>query len=132
MTLFGGKTLQTPAKNGNEYLQSIIENLNWVLNTKRGFGHFVRDFGISDLNECTSRDALVKAVMQEVRRNIEHYEPRLQLVNISVKENSNPFRIAFNIDCFLKSTQQALVMEFNSVLSQFKVQNPEAEAADVR
>jgi len=131
MALFAGKTLQKPVQNGGVDLQSIVENLNRVLNTKRGFGHFVKDFGISDLNECTSRDALIKAVMEEVKRNIECYEPRLQLVDISVKESNNPFRISFNINCFLKSTQQALVMEFNSVLSQFKVKNFDAEAADV-
>lgn len=115
----------------DDELSRIVANLNRVLNTKRGYGSILQDFGISDLNEFTSRDVLVIRIMDEVKRNIECYEPRLQLINIAVKDNQDVFRISFDINCILKDTKKALVMEFNSVYNQFKVKNPAYGSADV-
>ncbi|MEN6465515.1 MAG: type VI secretion system baseplate subunit TssE [Syntrophaceae bacterium] len=131
MSLFWGKTSSAPGRGRSDDLGRIVENLNRILNTKRGYGSFVKDFGISDLNEYTSRDVLVKVIMQEVKDNIECYEPRLQIEEITVEDNNDPFRISFSIRCYLKETRQALVMEFNSIYSNFKVRNPGSEAADV-
>ncbi len=112
-------------------LQKIVANLNRVLNTKRGYGSILTDFGISDLNGCTSRDILIVRIMEEVKRNIELYEPRLQLINIAVKDNNDTFRISFDINCILKDTRKALVMEFNSVYNNFNIKNPANGSADV-
>lgn len=104
-------------------LQSIIENLNNVLNTKRGYGSFLEGYGIRDMNEYSSRDHLALAIMDEVAYNIEQYEPRLQLVSISLEDNDDPFRIAFKIECRVKETEQSLVMEFDSVYNGFYIRN---------
>ena len=104
-------------------IQDIIENLNFVLNTKRGYGSFLTDFGIRDMNEYSSRDHLAVAIMDEVKYNIEQYEPRLQLVRITAENNDDPFRISFKIECRLKDTQKALLMDFNSVYNDFQIRN---------
>lgn len=124
MALFRGKATARINNSSDVELQKIVTNLNRVLNTKRGYGSFLKDFGISDLNEFTSRDVLVVRIMEEVKRNIEFYEPRLMLVDIAVKENQDPFRISFDINCILKDTKKALVMEFNSVYNNFNIKNP--------
>lgn len=130
MALFRGNTAK-PAKGRPDDLQKIVEHLNCILNTKKGYGSILSDFGIRDLNEYTSRDVLVKAIMQEVKHNIECYEPRLQIEEITVEENNDPFRISFSIKCFLKDSKKALVMEFNSIYNHFDVKNTGSGAADV-
>ena len=105
-------------------LQSIIENLNNVLNTKKGYGSFLKGYGIRDMNEYSSREHLAVAIMDEVTYNIEQYEPRLQLVNIAIEDNDDPFRIAFKIECKVRETEQFLFMEFDSVYNDFYIRNP--------
>lgn len=132
MTLFREEGATTRISNSKDVeMQKIVANLNRVLNAKRGYGSFLHDFGVSDLNECTSRDILTLRIMEEVKRNIELYEPRLQLVNIAVKDNNDAFRISFDINCILKDTRKALVMEFNSVYSNINIKNPANGVADV-
>ena len=132
MVLFRGERPAALINNSQDVdLQKVVANLNWVLNTKRGYGSILTDFGISDLNECTSRDVLILKIMEEVKRNIELYEPRLQLINIAVKDNKDVFRISFDINCILKDTRKALVMEFNSVYNNFNIKNPAGGNADV-
>jgi type VI secretion system lysozyme-like protein len=123
MTLFSkfGDRSSAPVKKKD--IEDIIENLNDVLNTKKGYGSFLPDFGIRDMNEYSSRDQLAAVIMEEVKYNIEHYEPRLQLMKISIEENQDPFRISFKIECRVKDTQKALFMEFNSVYNDFHIKN---------
>ena len=115
---FAGKSTAGPEEAD---IQSIIENLNNVLNTKKGYGSFLEGYGIRDMNEYSSHDHLAAAIMDEVTYNIEHYEPRLRLVSISVEDTDNPFRIAFKIECSVKETAQALFMEFDSVYNDFNI-----------
>lgn len=110
--------------NNQTIIKSIIDNLNHVLNTKKGYGSFLTDFGIRDMNEYSSRAQLAVAIMHEVKFNIEQYEPRLQIINISIEDNNDPFRISFKIECRLKDTQKALLMEFNSVYNDYRIKNP--------
>ena len=109
---------------GDQDLQSIIENLNNVLNTKKGYGSFLKNYGIRDMNEYSSRDHLSVAIMDEVTYNIEQYEPRLQLVSIAIEDNDDPFQIAFKIECRVRDTAQYLFMEFDSVYNDFYIRNP--------
>lgn len=112
----------TPGRSDQD-LQGIIENLNNVLNTKKGYGSFLEGYGIRDMNEYSSRDHLALAIIDEVTYNIEQYEPRLQLVSISLEDNDDPFRIAFKIECRVKETEQSLFMEFDSVYNGFYIRN---------
>jgi type VI secretion system protein len=117
---FGGSS--TPGRSDQD-IQSIIENLNNMLNTKKGYGSFLDGYGIRDMNEYSSRDHLALAIMDEVTYNIEQYEPRLQLVSISLEDNDDPFRIAFKIECRVRETERSLVMEFDSVYNGFYIRN---------
>jgi type VI secretion system lysozyme-like protein len=124
MPLFSKFGDRTTAGQKDKDLQDVIENLNYVLNAKKGFGSFLPDFGIRDMSECSSRDHLAAAIMEEVKYNIENYEPRLELVKISTEKTDDPFRISFKIECRLRETQRALIMEFNSVYNDFRIRNP--------
>ena len=117
---FGGSS--TPVSKDHDF-QSIIENLNNVLNTKKDYGSFLKTYGIRDMNEYSSRDHLAAAIMEEVACNIKQYEQRLQLISISIEDNNDPFRISFKIKCRVKETEQSLFMEFGSVYNDFYIRN---------
>ena len=103
-------------------LRDIVDNLNNVLNTKKGYGAFVDDFGIRDMNEYSTREFIADAILQEVRQAITKYEPRLDLVKIEILEEKSSFRISFRIECHVKKTQKFLHMEFDSVYNSFSIE----------
>ncbi len=123
MSLFNNFIYSAPAGQKDPYLKSILENLNNVLNTKKGYGSFLEGYGIRDMTEYSSRDHLAVAIMDEVKYNIEQYEPRLHLESIALEDNDDPFRISFKIKCRVKETSQSLFMEFDSVYNDFHVKN---------
>ncbi|MCG8471654.1 MAG: type VI secretion system baseplate subunit TssE [Desulfobacterales bacterium] len=104
-------------------IRGIVSNLSHILNTRQAFGSFLSGYGIRDMNEYSSRDQLSLAIMEEIRFNIESYEKRVELIDISVEDISNPFRLAFKLECRVKETHESLLMEFNSVSKNLNVKN---------
>ena len=123
MTFFNKFVGSSAASREDQDIHSIIENLNNVLNTKKGYGSFLKGYGIRDMNEYSSRDHLATAIMDEVTYNIEQYEPRLQLISMSLEENDDPFRISFKIECKVRETAKSLFMELDSVYNDFYIRN---------
>jgi len=106
-----------------QVLYSIMENLNNILNTKKGYGSFLSGFGIRDMNQYSSREHLAAAIMDEVKYGIEKYEPRLQFISMSLKDSNDIFSLSFKIECRVKDVAQNLLMEFDSVFNSFNVNN---------
>jgi len=123
MNFFNKFGERSKADGKNQYLLSIVDNLNHVLNTKKGYGSFLKGYGIRDMNQHSSYDQLAAAIMEEVKYNIEHFEPRIQLEEISLVDDSDPFRISFKIQCRIKQTAKSLVMEFDSVCKDYTVRD---------
>ena len=121
MTFFTKFAAEKDVDDKSQHLLSIVENLNHMLNTKKGYGSFLKGYGIRDMNQHSSYDQLSAAIMEEVKYNIEHYESRLLLEEITLLDDSNPFRISFKIRCRIKETEKSLVMEFDSVYKDFTV-----------
>jgi type VI secretion system protein len=123
MPFFDKFTSRSTHSPENPELVSIIDNLNNILNTKREYGSFLADFGIRDLNEYTSQDHIATAIIDEVKENIEKYEPRVEIINISRSEDRNPFHIAFNIECEVRKNAQSLHMIFDSVFNSVQIED---------
>jgi len=104
-----------------EELASIVENLNHILNTRRGYGSFLTDYGISDLSDRTNRDQLQLAVMAEVEECIRRFEPRLLLRKIEPVDAESGLRMAFRLDCDVRSTQKPFRIVFDTLYSSFDV-----------
>jgi len=102
-------------------IQSIVDNLNNLLNTKRGWGFFLKDFGISDYNHLHSRDNIAELAIREVSENIERFEPRVKLVKIVDLENDEQFRLSFRIDCMIRENARSLVLFMDPVLERYEV-----------
>lgn len=121
MTFFDKFDHYSKGKHIDRYLASIVENLNNVLNTKKEFGSMLSDMGIRDLNEFRSRDDIAIVVMEEVKKNIEKYEPRVELVDITPQETESSFILSFKIECIVRENEESLVMVFDTLFSKFLV-----------
>lgn len=111
------------AKPIEPYLKSIVDNLNNILNTKKDYGSFLENFGIRDLNEYSSREHISVAVMEEVKQNIELYEPRVELVDITMEDNDDPFVISLKIDCIVRDLSQTIQIAFDTFFNKFHVED---------
>ena len=105
------------------YLKSIVDNLNNILNTKKEYGSVLENFGIRDLNEYSSREQISVAVLEEVKQNIELYEPRVELVDISMEDTDNPFIISLRIDCVVRDLSQTIQISFDTFFNKFHVED---------
>lgn len=102
-------------------LRDIVANLNNVLNSKRGFSFFVRDFGISDFNHLNSREDIISAVMVEVKVCIEQFEPRVKNLSIVKIQDDDVFRLSFRIDCTLRDSARSLSLFMDPRQEQYQV-----------
>ena len=123
MTFFDKFDHKSRARAVDRYLANIVDNLNNLLNTKKEFGSILGDMGIRDLNEFRSREDILSAVMEEVRQNIEQYEPRVELVDIVAQPTDSMFVLSFKIDCIVRKNAQSLRMVFDTFFSKFHVED---------
>jgi predicted component of type VI protein secretion system len=77
--------------------------------------------GIRDLNEFRSRDDIATVVVEEVKKNIEKYEPRVELVNIAPQGRKNSFTLSFKIECIVRENEESLLMVFDTLFSKFHI-----------
>ena len=97
-------------KTEDNQIGSIIDNLNHVLNTSRGYGYFLDDFGLSDYKYLGTREDIERAIIAEVSENIQRFEPRVILKRIESIQDGKLFRLAFRIDCMLLNSPRALTL----------------------
>ncbi len=103
-------------------LERTLRNLENVLNSTRGYSSpLLDDFGIRTLTEYGSREAIVGAVMQDVRECIERYEPRLRLDELVLAGERNPLRLSFTLRCSVLDDPHELEISFDTMLKQFDI-----------
>jgi type VI secretion system protein len=105
----------------DELVERVIENLHHVLGTRRGYGWFRQDFGMSDPDARASRARIAEAVMRDVRENIERHEPRVRIRDIATAPADNPLRLAFTVHCTVLDDARTLRLEFDAVLNRFSL-----------
>lgn len=121
---FFNKFDRTSAATGlDPYLTSIVENLNNILNTKKDYGSFLTGLGIRDLNEFRSKEDIASVVIDEVKNNIEQYEPRVELLDISPQKSESSFVLSFKIKCIVRKNAESLNMVFDTLFSKFIVED---------
>ena len=119
---FFNKFDRTPGmKSIDPYLASIVENMNNILNTKKDYGSFLANLGIRDLNEYRSRDDISNVLMEDVKKNIKDYEPRVELVDITPQKTEMSFVLSFKIECIVRNNTESLRMVFDTFFNKFNI-----------
>ena len=83
-------------------LESIVQNLNALLNTRLGDSISAREFGLADLSDIIHNlpDA-TQELQRRIRDTIKIFEPRLRSVTVRLTDNSDPFNLCFEISARL-------------------------------
>lgn len=88
-----------------EVLHSIKKNLEFLLNARMGCTACAPDLGLEDFNDSnfSAQDLFVR-IIQDIRRNIEQYEPRVKVGDIAfLPNNDNPLNLQFRVACEIVS-----------------------------
>ncbi len=112
-----------PENNELSEFQAIIDNLNNILNTKKDFGFFLDDFGVRDLGEYSSHGNISQEITEEIRKNIEKFERRVEVHKISEVKDSDLFHMSFDIECEVKGSTRSMRMIFDSVFNSVRIKN---------
>ncbi|MDO9270210.1 MAG: GPW/gp25 family protein [Methylobacter sp.] len=102
-------------------IKSIIDNLNNVLSSKRDYGFFLHNFGLSDYKYHGSNDYIAKVLIDEITENIELFEPRMVLNNIVHIKDDKLFKLSFSLDCMIRNRPHTLKLFMDPVLGHYQV-----------
>jgi type VI secretion system protein len=109
---------RTTRQNEQQLLQSVLEHVGRMLNTRRGNAPVAPDYGIPDMVDLVhSFPDSIKMMEQAIRTTLEKYEPRLS--NVRVKFSGSPddvFSLHFEVTATL-----AVAAGKNSVWFETKV-----------
>lgn len=100
----------------------IIDNLNHILNTKKGFGSYLADFGIGDYNAYRSRDKIIETIIAEIKENIAKHEPRVRLEEIKEVESDTAFRIRFEMRCVFLDSAKPIYVVIDSLYNRVTIE----------
>ena len=104
-------------------IDDIKKNLSNILNTKKGFGSFLKNFGIGDYNAFRSHDKVVETIIDEIKENIEKYESRVQLIGIEEVHTESPFRIRFELKCMITRLSKPIFLIFDSIIDEMVIED---------
>lgn len=125
MAFFDKFRASTRGRESRTEVDSILSNLEHVLNTKRGWGSPLADFGIRNLTEYTSREHVAKAVMDEIKENISRYEQRIRIDSIEIDDSDpSPFWISFTLQCSLVKGAQVVRVSVNTLFGSCEISRP--------
>lgn len=108
-------------KDEDDEINSIVENINNVLSTRRGYGFFLHDFGLSDNHHLSSCKDIAAIIIDEIKENIEHFEPRVEVIEIVDVRDDRLFRLSFSIDCLIRENARPLKLFLDPTLGCQKV-----------
>ncbi|EGB6348764.1 type VI secretion system baseplate subunit TssE [Salmonella enterica] len=112
--------LRSPSFGVQAVRDSIKRNLNNVLNTRPGSCQSAPEMGISDPgSEEQARGSFQDAQTEKIKACIEHYEPRIDQVDVTMSEQdeNSPLDLCFRITAFVDIEGLKDVLEFNVHLS---------------
>jgi type VI secretion system lysozyme-like protein len=116
------KLVDYKTKPNVDEVNSIIDNLHIILNTKRGYGFFLQNFGLSDYHHLNSREDIAKMMVREISENIALFEPRLTLVKVKAIKDSKVARLSFHIDCQIRESAYSLKLFLDPTRKQYQVE----------
>jgi type VI secretion system protein len=103
-------------------LESVIRNIEAVLNTKEGFGSFRQDFGLGDYTANFGGRDLLKTLTQEILEEIDHHEPRISNVKLELQGKDNELMLLFVLTGVVNDAPCKLRLRFHTVSGNVQVE----------
>lgn len=83
--------------------ESVVRNLENLLNARRGFGSPLCNFGTADYFKDSGAGA-TKTLLREIRETISTYEPRLRVLGIHAIGRDDKLRLLIDVQGTLLSS----------------------------
>lgn len=73
-----------PGRPQDDTLDSVVRNLEYLLNSRAGFGSLLCPFGLADYLAEHGSPNTAKTLLREIEQNVMLYEPRLRVTGLSI------------------------------------------------
>jgi type VI secretion system lysozyme-like protein len=110
-------------KKEESIINAIVRNLNQILNSKKSFSSYLPQFGIGDWNQHKARHKIIETILEEIKENIELYEPRVKLLEIHEVDSEVAHRLRFEMKCIILNKDKPIYVIFDSILNDIIVEN---------
>lgn len=98
----------------SHYKDEVVEHLTDLLNTKREFGSWPKDYGLDSYIYLGSNNKVVLQIISDISTCLEKYEKRLQQVEIVHVPTENSFVRSFIIKCKIENNPCSFHLFFDS------------------
>lgn len=102
-----------------ERVASIKQQLEFLLNSRKGASASTPDFGLTDFNDAsTSSSDMVSTIVEDIRCTIARYEPRIVVEHINCEANRDlPLAFDFRITGYIPAEDIDEKIEIDMVLN---------------
>ncbi|MCY1032073.1 GPW/gp25 family protein [Corallococcus sp. BB11-1] len=107
--------------NVRDSLEHVMRNIEAVLNTKKGYGFFMHDFGLGGYTEKLGTRELVEALTAEIQQEITQHEPRLVGPEVKLRGRDSGLWLHFDCKGAFDDVPCHLRLVFHTVTGQVRV-----------
>lgn len=100
--------------------EEIIEHINDLLNTKKTFGTYQKDFGLDNYVYISSNKQINKQIVQDIKECLKKFEKRIKIEDVISVPNHNPFFLSFFIQCKIEQASHVFVVSFHQHKKNFE------------
>src|SRR5437660_1124377 len=99
----------------------VIRNIQALLNTKEGYGSFVRGFGLGGYTEKAGTRDLVVALLEEMKGEISRHEPRISQLDLKLRGQDATLWLHFDLTCVIAGERVKLRLLFDTTTAEVRV-----------
>ncbi|MBN8468138.1 type VI secretion system baseplate subunit TssE [Corallococcus sp. AB004] len=108
--------------NSRDSLEHVMRNIEAVLNTKKGYGFFMHDFGLGGYTEKLGTRELVEALTAEIQQEVTQHEPRLVEPEVKLRGRDSSLWLYFDCKGTFNGQPCHLSLLFHSTTGRVRVQ----------
>lgn len=112
---------------GDKALDSIVDNLNHILNAKEGYGWAVRDYGIGKYAIETNTVGATRKLMEEILNDILAFEPRIKNPMLTTHGRDNDMWLNMRLKCDMNGHKQSFNVRFHQIYGRIEVESSHDE-----
>lgn len=105
--------LRKRSESDAEVIESVLDHLRRMLNTRQGHVLVAHDYGMPDFTGFSQAPDARDAIRQAIRDSIKNYEPRLKKVQVNYIE-TDQLEIRFEIVATLQAESKGLPVTFET------------------
>jgi predicted component of type VI protein secretion system len=96
-----------------ELKEEIIEHIYDLLNTKKMFGTYQKDFGLDNYVYIGTNKLINKQIIQDIKECLKKFEKRITLEEVTSLPNQDPFILSFLIHCKVENASHVFLISFH-------------------